>query len=69
VTVATNAAAPRVPNKPTYTAGTIQLVQLGIESQAEPQAEEVAGGGSGEETSISSDEEVIEPSSVKRKRK
>jgi len=35
VTVLTTATAPRVPNKPTYTSGTIQLAA--VESQAGPQ--------------------------------
>jgi len=41
VTVLTTATAPRVPNKPTYTSGTIQLAE--VESQVEsqrPQADE-----------------------------
>jgi hypothetical protein len=35
VTVATNAAAPRVPNKPTYVAGTIQSYEAFLEAVAE----------------------------------
>ena|SRR6516164_9251466 len=42
VTVATNAAAPRVPNKPTYAAGTIQSFESLLEAVAEWDAQQAA---------------------------
>ncbi len=42
VTVATTATAPRVPNKPTFTAGTIQMASVETEAVEEEKVEEEA---------------------------
>ena len=58
VTVATNAAAPRVPNKPTYAAGTIQSYEAFLAAVAEWDAKQAqAEGEEAAEESVEEEEE------------
>lgn len=65
VTVATTATAPRVPNKPSYSAGTIQMVdfetgQMTFEAPAEPVAIPPAEEAPAEEAKVTTQEEAEE---------
>jgi hypothetical protein len=59
VTVATNAAAPRVPNKPTYVAGTIQSFESLLAAVAEWDEQQAQAKAAAEE-SVAEEEPVVE---------